>query len=484
MSPPPYAERLGVPRPDLGLLVERYDQGELRLIDLLVGVLLERGGPVALDEAAARLAELGVRHWHDDLAMVLKRSMAPSPEVTIDREGRFALAILDPEDDRLGRRLRKLRPPPPSASQPGPSSPQDLEAVHRKWRERQAAERKEAAALRRVLIHGVTVGARLRAAGLLDPESGRIETFVEAELGEMPERLARYDLVIGIGPRHVLHGLGADPDAFRLADLDRPQKTRKVGRRGRRLQLTNEMLVSGTVGGRRPLGREDQYRGYLEKRHLAGLRRRLERDLEALWAYYRFGVLHREVCLRWGAVEDFIPAGWAHPGDPSLLQMAREARESGRVLEVVPGRPPAWPDPWEGSTLVEVEERGSYDLLLVPLPGQSARGGDLIFEARVVEPPQPGSLAAEPEVRVRLSLRERDLVLESCLTVSPELERRLRIAPLRGAGSIEIRLDPDELDQLAGDLAFAANHSDDSRLQERLDRICDRLTGAAHLAVN
>ena len=113
MPTPTYTERLEVPRPDLASLVERYRRNELKLIDLLVAVLLEQGGPVPSGEAAARLAEVGVSHWNEDLETILKRSLAPSLEVILDGEGRFALSTLDPSDRRLRRRLRNLDPPPP-----------------------------------------------------------------------------------------------------------------------------------------------------------------------------------------------------------------------------------------------------------------------------------------------------------------------------------------------------------------------------------
>ena len=125
-------------------------------------MLLERGGPVSPEEEAARLAEVGVRHWTGDLGTVLKRAMAPCPEVAIDGEGRFYLAILDPEDRRLRRRLESLWPPVPQAARSGEQTAKELESLEGRWEEERAAERAEAAGLRRVLLHAVTQRARSR----------------------------------------------------------------------------------------------------------------------------------------------------------------------------------------------------------------------------------------------------------------------------------------------------------------------------------
>lgn len=174
MPATPYTERLGVPRPAMETLAERYRKRELKLIDLLVAVLLERGGPVAPEEAGARLAELGITHWRGDLGPILKKAMAPSPEVTTDEEGRFILAILDREDRHLERRLEALDPPAP---RPAPATPPTREEIDRGWREREAAEEAEAAALYRVLLHAVPRSRRgnevPRAVALLDPDVER-----------------------------------------------------------------------------------------------------------------------------------------------------------------------------------------------------------------------------------------------------------------------------------------------------------------------
>lgn len=483
MPATPYTERLSVPRPAMETLAERYRKRELKLIDLLVAVLLERGGPVAPEEAEERLAELGVTHWRGNLAMVLKRSMAPSPEVTTDEEGRFALAILDPEDHRIGRRLQALWPPEP----PRDRKIQSREEIERRWREKEAAERAEAAALRRVLLHAVprnrSGNEPPRAVALLDPARREIETFVDDELAALPGRMEAYDLVIGLSPRPLLGALGLDPHAFRMADLDRPQKTRKLNQRGRVLKITNEMLISATLGTSRPLGEEAKYREYLEKGHLGRLRRRLEADVKSLWAYYRFGLLHRGVSLRWGFLDESIHCDWAEPGDPSIYRLEREALETGKRLEVVVGRPPAWSDPWGRTTLCEVVKTGEYSIALLPVAGEPAGSGE-IYDARLEERPAWAETEAQANVRISLSQEERDLLLKHCLLLDPEVAQRLKLAPVVGPGAIQIGLDLDELEELAGSVAFAANHADDEQLQHRLDLVHDRLATAERWAVN
>jgi hypothetical protein len=465
-------------------VVERYHFGELKLIDLLVAVLLERGGPVAPEEAGARLAELGVTHWRGDLGPILKKSMAPSPEVTTDEEGRFAFAILDPNDHRLAWRLRSLQPPAP---RPAGAEPPSHEELERRWREKRAAERAEAAALRRVLLHAAPGGRKgdeaPGALALLDAASREIETFVDDELAAVPGRLAGYDLVIGISPRPLLRRLGLDADAFKLADLDRPQKTRRIDKRGRILKLTNEMLISATVGTSRPLGEEAKYREYLEKGHLGRLRRRLEADVKTLWSYYRYGVLHGGVSLRWGFLDEMIPCQWAEPGDPSVFQLMREAWESDRRVEVVAARPPAWGDPWGRSMLCDVVPRGAFDFVLCPLPGQPADSGD-IFEARLEDAPPGFEVMGLGKVLLRLSRAERAVVLRHNLLLEPDLARKLRFAQVGVSGAIEIGLDPDELERLGGHVVAAAAHAKDEEIGRQLDRLYGRIASAERLAAN
>lgn len=382
MNQPTYSDRLGVSPPDLAKLVRRRRSYDLKIIDLLVAVLLEHGGPLSPEAAAARLVEAGFHYWNDDLVKSLKCAMASSPEVSTDDGGRFVIAVLDPADERIARRLRALEPPAP---RPGELAEQERERLRREREVLRAAERAEAAALRRVLLHGVFGRKTLRAVGMLDAASREIETFVDDELAALPERLRRYDLAIGISPRPVLEQLGLDPGAFCLADLDRPQKTRHL--EGKVLRLTNELLIAGTLGRSRPLGDAAKYRQYLEKGHLGRLRRRLEADIKALWAYYRFGALNRAVVLRWGFVAEWVLAEWAQPGDPYLDSLVQEAFRSGRRLELVSGSPPAWSDPWGRATRVEVVARDRYDFELVAVPGEPAPDLQLVYEARLEEAP-------------------------------------------------------------------------------------------------
>lgn len=384
MTRPTYSDLLGVSPPDLGELIRRRVPHDLKIVDLLFAVLLEHGGPLSPEAAAARLTEAGYRHWNDDVASVLKRAMAPCPEVSTDDEGRFIIAILDPSDRRVARRLHAFEPPAP---RPGAPVEEEIERRRREWKARQAAERAEAAALRRVLLHGVFVRRTLRAVGLLDAATLEIETFADDELAVLPERLAGYDLVVALSPPTILEALGCAPGSFRLADLDRPQKTRQLNRQGRVLRLSNELLIAGTLGRGRPLGETETYRGYLEKGHLGRLRRRLEADVKSLWAYYRFGVLNRAVVLRWGFLDEWILTEWSQPGDLRLHDLAEEAFRAGRRLELVSGAPPAWSDPWGRATRVEVVARDRDNFDLVAVPGEPVPDLQLVYEARVEEPP-------------------------------------------------------------------------------------------------
>ncbi len=81
---------------------------------------------------------------------------------------------------------------------------------------------------------------------------------------------------------------------------------------------------------------------------------------------------------------------------------------------------------------------------------------------------QPGE-----RIPVRLSLRQRDLILDHAF-IDRELQEQLRVAEAAGA-SIIVRLTLDDLDDLLGCVAAEANHSRDAGLGKRFQRLCDRL---------
>ena len=96
------------------------------------------------------------------------------------------------------------------------------------------------------------------------------------------------------------------------------------------------------------------------------LRRRLEADAKALLSLYQYGRLHGAVRLRWGFLDEMIPAPWVHPDEARLYGLERQAYETGATLEVVVGSAPGWADPWARALRCRVVSDGSrYGLRLV-----------------------------------------------------------------------------------------------------------------------
>jgi len=225
-------------------------------------------------------------------------------------------------------------------------------------RERQAnAER--LARMRRILVHAFPA-RRPEAAVLLDVGRREIATFMSEELAAAREKLADYDIIGAVEVRRLLRALDFDPGERRLAELGPPQKTRQLNRRGRKLQITTSLLVQGSCGIGRPFGDDEVLRKYLREGQSGRLRRRLEADAKSLHALYQYGRLHGAVRLRWGFLDEKIPAPWVHRDEATLSHLERRSLELQVPLEVVVGSAPGWADPWSRArrAYVEKEEPG------------------------------------------------------------------------------------------------------------------------------
>jgi len=82
-------------------------------------------------------------------------------------------------------------------------------------------------------------------------------------------------------------------------------------------------------------------------------------------------------------------------------------------------------------------------------------------------------IAPGTAVEVLLTPDERSLLLEHTFA-GPDLTGRLRMAQMKGA-KIAVRYTLDDLDELMGYVAAEANHSEDMKLQEKLDALFERL---------
>lgn len=114
------------------------------------------------------------------------------------------------------------------------------------------------------------------------------------------------------------------------------------------------MLLISTTGISQPLGDAAKLAEYLASGQTTKLRRRLESDVKSLFAFYNYGVLHRRVRLRWGFLNECFAVDWAHPGDPTLLDIFAECRQNGNLVEIVCGSAPGWKDPWSRAMRVKL----------------------------------------------------------------------------------------------------------------------------------
>jgi hypothetical protein len=82
-------------------------------------------------------------------------------------------------------------------------------------------------------------------------------------------------------------------------------------------------------------------------------------------------------------------------------------------------------------------------------------------------------ITPQEKIPIRLSGADRDLILEQTYIDTDHIEL-LKTAKLEN-DVITIYLTLDDLDDILGYIAFAANHADDSKLEAKLDKVYDRL---------
>ena len=233
-------------------------------------------------------------------------------------------------------------------------------AQHRQERTAREYEQREhdrsvAERLRRAVLRVVPENGEPAAVALLDVGDRSVRSFVGSELWDLSAALKDYDLVAALWVRDALYALGIrDHDRWRLVDLKPPQKTRQLNRAGRKLTITPDMLISASTGISRPLGDPAKVAEYLSASKQARLRRRLESDVKALFAFYNYGMLHRYVRLRWGFLDETLGVDWAQPGDPSLHGILKESRDDGTFVDVVTGSAPGWKEPWARAVRAQV----------------------------------------------------------------------------------------------------------------------------------
>lgn len=78
------------------------------------------------------------------------------------------------------------------------------------------------------------------------------------------------------------------------------------------------------------------------------------------------------------------------------------------------------------------------------------------------------------EIEIKFTLQERDLIIDHTFT-GPDLTKRLQIAEIKGKHLI-VKYSTYHLDELIGFIAVEANHTEDKKIREKLDRLFKRLT--------
>jgi hypothetical protein len=146
--------------------------------------------------------------------------------------------------------------------------------------------------------------------------------------------------------------------------LSPPRKSIQLNRAGKKLHVTPELVITSTTGIGHPLADPVKLAQYAADGDTAKLVRRIESDVKALFAYYRYGVLHGHVRLRWGFIDEVFGVDWALPDDERLHQVLRRAMEQGAPVDLVTGSAPGWNDPWSRPSRWHVAEIGLRDALV------------------------------------------------------------------------------------------------------------------------
>lgn len=320
------------------------------------------------------------------LSMDADQHWGHNAPVRVREDGLWELRS-DHEAVRSARRaLRALVESERRRNQP---SRADVEAVQQRWEQERAARAEESERQRRVLIHAFPAD-QPEAFVLIDIKQRQIETFVAPQMERVGERLKAYDVIVGLEVRALLKALGFNPGQRRLVELGATQKSRQLNRRGRTLRITTELLIRGSCGTSHPFGDKAKTLAYLREGQETKLRRRLEADAKALLAFYQYGRLHGHVRLRWGFLDEVLPAPWVYRDERGLYDLMRRANESDTPLEVVVGSPPGWEDPWSRARRVRViKEPGGWRYLLADEDDGYMYEPE-VQAARLVEPRDPG----------------------------------------------------------------------------------------------
>lgn len=323
------------------------------------GVAMEPDAVLAFVGARSRWSQLSAesaQYWHRGSA------------IRVLDDGRWSLDIRHEAvlPARLALRERIVMLRRWDDQRPDPAV---IEASRLHYEKKREAHAALLARMRRVIVHAFPE-TKPEAVVLLDICRRDIATYLGEELGEATQRLREYDIIAAVNVRALLRTLDFDPGQRRLAELGTPQKTTQLSRQGRTLRITLDILARGSCGISRPFADKRVLQGYLRRRELSKLRRRLEADAKSLYALYQYGRLHRAVRLRWGFLDDWIRVPWVHPDEPTFYALMRQAHALDTPLDVVVGSAPGWADPWSRAQRAYViKDKGGWQLFLVDESG-------------------------------------------------------------------------------------------------------------------
>ncbi len=78
------------------------------------------------------------------------------------------------------------------------------------------------------------------------------------------------------------------------------------------------------------------------------------------------------------------------------------------------------------------------------------------------------------ELEIKFTPDERELIIDHTFA-GPDLTKRLQIAEIKGTYLIS-KYSANDLEELIGYIAAEANHTDDKKLQKKLDKLFDKLS--------
>jgi hypothetical protein len=341
--------------------------------------------PMAPAAVLGFLADCGARHMVSASSAEFWRRGAP---IQVDDQGRWLIAPGAQAEPALRSARTAVRELLERVRQREARrfDPAVIEARQREWDRQREAHAAELSRLSRVVVHGFPASDP-QAVVLVDVGARRISTFLGPELGAGIGKLAGFQVIAAVEVRGLLRALGFEPGERRLAELGPPQRTMRLNRQGRTLKITTEMLIRGSCGISSPLGEASRLGAYLKAGQLTRLRRRLEADAKSLFAYYQYGRLHGAVRLRWGFLDEMIPAPWVHRDEIGLGDLKRRAHDHGQVLEIVTGSAPGWGEPWaRARPCWVVKDRRGWGLVLVDEVGYPIEDTEVQL-ARVADRP-------------------------------------------------------------------------------------------------